>query len=102
MEITCWNCKTVVKLDKAAVEAAIAAMDASKLGFHDVPCASCGKSNRTARDLFVSALEAFNAAPAMTKREATQKTKEENARRRGDEDKKERAKIKEAVKKGKK
>lgn len=103
MDITCWNCKTVTKLDKAAVEAAIAAMDASKLGFHDVACAGCGKSNRTARDLFVAGLEAFAVMePQLTKREATLKTKEENARRRGDEDKKERAAVKAAIKKAKK
>ena len=87
MDIACWNCKTVTKLDKAAVEAAIAKMTATKLGFHDIVCASCGKSNRTARDLFDAALLTY-AAPAaapMTKREATKKTKEENARRRGED-----------------
>jgi hypothetical protein len=103
MDIACWNCKTVTKLDKAAVETAIAAMDASKLGFHDLVCSSCGKSNRTARDSFMAGLEAFAVAePQLTKREATQKTKEDNARRRGDADKKERAKVKEAVKKARK
>lgn len=100
MDITCWNCKTVTKLDKAAVEAAIAAMDASKLGFHDVPCASCGKSNRTARDLFVAGLEAFNAAPEMTKREINQAHKAEKAAK--DKAKNERAAVKAAVKKAKK
>ena len=34
MEITCWNCKTVATLDKAA----IAQMDASNKNFYDVPC----------------------------------------------------------------
>jgi hypothetical protein len=86
MDITCWNCKTITKLDKVAVEAAIAQMDASKLGFHDVTCPSCGKSNRTARNLFDAALKAFAVVePQLTKRELTKKTKEENARRRGDD-----------------
>lgn len=49
MDITCWNCKTVIPLDKAAIEGAIAKMDESKLGFYDVPCASCKKVNRTSR-----------------------------------------------------
>lgn len=90
MDIACWNCKTGIKLDKAAVEAALAQMDASKVGFHDVPCASCGKSNRATRDVFTAGLEAFAKAakvaaePTLTRRGATKKTKEENARRRGE------------------
>ena len=89
MDIACWNCKTGIKLDKAAVEAALAQMDASKVGFHDVHCASCGKSNRATRDVFTAGLEAFAKAakvaePALTRRGATKKTKEENARRRGE------------------
>ena len=52
MEITCWNCKTVTTLDQAAIESAIAKMDETKLGFHDVPCASCKKINRTSRSVF--------------------------------------------------
>ena len=100
MDITCWNCKTVTKLDKAAVEAAIAAMDASKLGFHDIACASCGKANRTARDLFVAGLADFNAAPEMTKREIDQAHKAEKAAK--DKAKDERAAVKAAVKKAKK
>jgi hypothetical protein len=89
MDITCWNCKTVTKLDKVAVEAAIAKMVTTKLGFTDIVCPSCGKSNRTTRVLLDAALLAF-AAPAsvespLTKREATKKTKEENAKRRGDD-----------------
>ncbi|MFZ5858461.1 MAG: hypothetical protein ACOYZ6_16670 [Chloroflexota bacterium] len=100
MDITCWNCKTVTKLDKAAVEAAIAAMDASKLGFHDIACASCGKANRTARDLFVAGLADFNAAPEMTKREINQAHKAEKAAK--DKAKDERAAVKAAVKKAKK
>ncbi len=51
MEITCWNCKTVIKLDDAAVAAAVAKMDETKLNFYDVPC-TCGKVNRTQRSLF--------------------------------------------------
>lgn len=88
MDITCWNCKTVIKLDKAAVETALAQMDASKVGFYDVHCASCGKSNRATRDVFTAGLAAFAKAaaePTLTKREATKKTKEENARRRGED-----------------
>jgi hypothetical protein len=49
MDITCWNCKTVISLDQPAVEAAVAKMDASKMNFYDVPCASCKKVNRTSR-----------------------------------------------------
>ena len=91
MDIACWNCKTGIKLDKATVEAALAQMDASKVGFHDVPCASCGKSNRATRDVFTAGLEAFAkaakfaAGPTLTRREATRKTKAENARRRGED-----------------
>lgn len=101
MDIACWNCKTGIKLDKAAVEAALAQMDASKVGFHDVPCASCGKSNRATRDVFTAGLEAFAKAakvaaePTPTKREATRKTKAENARRRGED-------VRKGAKKGRK
>jgi hypothetical protein len=49
MEITCWNCKTVIPLDQAGIDAAIAKMNETKLGFYDVPCASCKKVNRTSR-----------------------------------------------------
>jgi hypothetical protein len=56
MDIVCWSCKTVTKLDNDAIGAAIKQMDASKLGFFDVPCSSCKKVNRTQRTLFVSAL----------------------------------------------
>jgi hypothetical protein len=87
MEITCWNCKKVTTFNKAAVEAAIAQMDTSKLGFHDVACASCGKSNRTARDLFTAGLEAFvkaAAQPVLNKREATKKNKEANKAKRAE------------------
>lgn len=89
MDITCWNCKKVTTLDKAAVEAAIAQMDASKLGFHDVTCASCGKSNRTTRDMFTAGLEAFAApkaaaGPVLNKREATKKNKEERKAKRAE------------------
>ena len=91
MDIACWNCKTGIKLDKAAVEAALAQMDASKVGFYDTHCASCGKSNRATRDMFTAGLEAFAKAakaaaePTLTKRAATRKTKEENAKRRGED-----------------
>lgn len=63
MDIVCWSCKTVTKLDDAAVGAAIKQMDAAKLGFFDVPCSSCKKVNRTQRTLFVSALPAASTAP---------------------------------------
>lgn len=53
MDITCWNCKTVTTLNQAAIEAAIAAMDASKLGFYDVHC-TCSKVNRTPRSVFAN------------------------------------------------
>ena len=62
MDIVCWSCKTVTKLDDAAIGAAIKQMDASKLGFFDVPCSSCKKVNRTQRTLFISALPAAAAA----------------------------------------
>jgi phage FluMu protein Com len=82
MDITCWNCKKVNKFDKDAVEAALAQMDASKLGFNDVACPSCGKANRTARDVFEAGLKA--AEPQLTKREATKKNKETNAAKRAE------------------
>lgn len=77
MDITCWNCKTVTKLDKAAIEAAIAAMDATKLGFHDVACPSCGKANRTPRDAFAAGLQALSAASAPAKQAGSRLSKEE-------------------------
>lgn len=84
MEITCWNCKTVTKLDKAGVEAALAAMDTAKLGFHDVSCASCSKSNRTTRDVFEADLQALLAAEAAAaapvKKEKKDKDEEVNVR----------------------
>lgn len=93
MEIVCWNCKTKINLDKAAVDSAIAKMDETKLGFFDVACASCGKANRTKREDFDKALEALS-APQLTQRELTKQTKEENAKRRADDDaKKEAAKA---------
>lgn len=101
MDIACWNCKKVITLDKAAVEAALAAMDASKLGFHDVPCASCGKSNRAARDVFTAGLAAFSvAAPVVSKREANQAHKAEKAAK--DKAKSEKQAAKDMVKKARK
>lgn len=87
MDITCWNCKTVTKLDKAAVEAALTQMTTSKMGFFDIACSSCGKSNRTTRDVFEAGLKAFavTAEPQETKRELTKKVKEDNAKRRGED-----------------
>ena len=49
MKITCWNCQTTYSLKNAAVDAALAAMDQAKIGFHDVHCPKCGKVNRTVR-----------------------------------------------------
>jgi predicted transcriptional regulator len=96
MDITCWNCKTITKLDKVAVEAAIAQMAAAKMGFHDEICPSCGKTNRTARDLFDAALKAYAIVePQLPKRELTKKTKEENAKYRGED-------VGKAAKKGRK
>lgn len=84
MDITCWNCKSVLTLDKATVETALAKMDETKLGFHDVACTGCGKANRTPRDVFEAGLLAFSAGPELTKREATKQAKEA-AKQRGDE-----------------
>jgi hypothetical protein len=86
MEVTCWNCKEVTNLDKAAVESALAKMDETKLDFHDVECPKCAKANRTKREAFEKALVVLS-TPPLTAREATQQTKEENAKRRGDEGK---------------
>ena len=63
MDITCWNCKTVTTLDNAGIVAAIQAMDATKLGFYDVPCAKCGKKNRTQRTALMAGLAGAKAAP---------------------------------------
>ena len=86
MDITCWNCKKVTPLDKAAVQAALAAMDTSKLGFYDVACSGCGKANRTTRDTFEAGLKAFSVAagPQLTKRELTKKNKETNKAKRAE------------------
>lgn len=63
MDITCWNCKTVTTLDNAGIVAAIQKMDATKLGFYDVPCAKCGKKNRTQRTALMAGLASAKAAP---------------------------------------
>ena len=84
MDVICWNCKTKITLDKAAIEAAIKTMDDTKIDIFDVACASCGKTNRTQRDVFTKALQAL-AEPHLTQRELTKQTKEENARRRGED-----------------
>jgi bacterioferritin-associated ferredoxin len=97
MDITCWNCKTITnKLDKVAVEAAITQMDAARMGFHDVICPNCGKTNCTARNLFDAALKAYAVVePQLPKRELARKTKEENARHSGEN-------VGKATKKGRK
>ncbi len=77
MDITCWNCKAVTKLERAAVEAAIAQMDANKVGFHDVACSSCGKVNRTPRETFEAGLRAFSAPTVPQKQGVARLGKEE-------------------------
>ena len=62
MDVTCWNCKTVTKLDAAGITAAVKKMNDTKLGFFDVPCSKCKKSNRTQRAAFVAALASMGAA----------------------------------------
>lgn len=64
MNVTCWNCKTLITLDTAAVTAALQKMDAAKLGFFDVACTKCGKKNRTQRGIFAAALAGAKAAEA--------------------------------------
>ena len=49
MDVICWNCKTKITLDKAAIEAAIKTMDDTKIDIFDVACASCGSRRPTAR-----------------------------------------------------
>ena len=66
MEVTCWSCKTVNKLDEAAVAAAVAKMDATNLNFYDVAC-QCGKVNRTSR----AALTGLTPATTGTKAKVT-------------------------------
>ena len=63
MDVTCWSCKTVTSLDNAGIVAAIQKMDATKLGFYDVPCTKCGKKNRTQRTVFLAGLASAKAAP---------------------------------------
>ncbi|MFZ5881358.1 MAG: hypothetical protein ACOY0R_18480 [Chloroflexota bacterium] len=75
MKITCWNCKKEYELDAAAVDAALKSMDASKLGFLDVPCPHCDKENRTKRADFEAAKLAFEKAAE----EAAKKAAEEAA-----------------------
>ena len=94
MDITCWNCKTVTKLDQAAVEAAIGAMDSANLGLHDISCSSCGKANRTTRDTFVAGLQTLQATASSGK--AEKKVSEEKVKHE------EKKAAKEFVKKSKK
>ena len=70
MKITCWNCKKEYELDAAAVDAALKALDASKLGFVDVPCPHCEKENRTKRAEFETAKLAFEEAAKKAAEEA--------------------------------
>jgi len=71
-------------------------MDTTKLGFYDVACASCGKSNRTTRAVFEAALKDLM-TPVLTKREINEQAKK--ARAAKEEAQKEKAAIKEAVRK---
>jgi hypothetical protein len=73
MKITCWNCKKEYELDAAAVDAALGAMDTSKLGFHDVVCPSCKKENRTKREEFEAAKKEFVEAANKAAEEAAKK-----------------------------
>ena len=77
MDIICWNCKTVTKLDAAGINAAVKKMNDTKLGFFDVPCSQCKKTNRTQRAAFVAALASIGAAgipaPAPAPAPATRK-----------------------------
>jgi hypothetical protein len=84
MNITCWNCKKTYTVSQDTINTALAAMDASKLGFYDVPCPNCGKDNRTQRADFEAAsqaaaepkMRAVDAKKAREKeREALQKKK---------------------------
>lgn len=73
MKITCWNCKKEYELDAAAVDAALKGMDASKLGFVDVPCPHCDKENRTKHAEFEAAKLAFEEAAKKAAEEAAKK-----------------------------
>jgi hypothetical protein len=64
MEITCWSCNTVTKLDNDGIVAAVKSMEDSKLGFYDVPCPKCKKVNRTQRAVFLEAVGNASAAGA--------------------------------------
>lgn len=75
MKITCWNCKKEYELDAAAVDAALKALDGSKLGFVDVPCPHCEKENRTKRADFEAAKQAFEEAAKKAAEEAAQAAK---------------------------
>jgi hypothetical protein len=79
MNLTCWNCKKTYTLDNQAVDAALAAMDASKLGFYDVPCPNCGKMNRTKREEFEAAKKPAVAEPEMRAVDAKKAREKERA-----------------------
>ncbi len=55
MDVVCWNCKKTTSLEEGQVATAIKQMDDSKLGFFDVACPHCQKSNRVEREKFVAA-----------------------------------------------
>jgi len=54
-------------------------MDTTKLDFHNVTCASCGKSNRTDRAAFEKGLQAAS-EPKLAKREETRKNTRQSAK----------------------
>jgi hypothetical protein len=64
MDITCWSCNTVTKLNNDGIVAAVKEMETSKLGFYDVPCSNCKKVNRIQRTVFIEALGNATAAGA--------------------------------------
>ena len=79
MNITCWNCKKTYTLDQIAINAALAAMNASKLGFFDVPCPNCAKVNRTKREAFEAAGKPAAAEPKMRAVDARKAKEKERA-----------------------
>ena len=79
MNITCWNCKKTYTVGQDTINAAMAAMDSSKLGFYDVPCPNCGKVNRLKREEFVAASKPAAEEPAMRAVDAKKAREKERA-----------------------
>jgi hypothetical protein len=82
MKITCWNCHSTYSLNNAAVQAALAAMDQAKIGFHDVHCPKCGKVNRTVRADFQKPEKPRAKPRAGEAGKARQKQKEKETRQK--------------------